>query len=407
MKLFYFGSVCANEVFNETVARSKVKPSASAQSFEYALLRGLSEIDGVDITVASAESIATFPGGNRLFLPQRKDALTAKITAQVIPAINLPGIKQCNHARGAEKLLRKWLCENATQQEKCVLVYGLYPDVVMRLQRMCVKYGCRIFAVITDIPATMFTYTKSRNLLKRIFGGAYRKRAVAVQDRFDGYVYLTEAMQAQIAPEKPFVVVEAIADVSVFDGIESSRKAVLPAIMYAGALYKKYGVDLILESFEKVETDCELWLFGSGDYEAEICKKMQEDPRIKFFGRVPREEILRKEKEASLLLNIRNAEDEYTKYSFPSKMIEYMLSGTPVLTTKLPGIPDEYNAYCYTTSARNAASIAQQIDSIFASENAEGMGARARQFVVERKNSSVQARRIVDFLKQETAKVDR
>ena len=44
MKIFYCGSVCGGDVFNKTVAESKVKPSASAQNFETALIKGFSEI---------------------------------------------------------------------------------------------------------------------------------------------------------------------------------------------------------------------------------------------------------------------------------------------------------------------------------------------------------------------------
>ena len=62
MELFYFGSVCSNEVFNRTVADSRVKPSASAQNFEYALMKGLSADSTVQVTAVSAESIAAFPG---------------------------------------------------------------------------------------------------------------------------------------------------------------------------------------------------------------------------------------------------------------------------------------------------------------------------------------------------------
>ena len=34
MKIFYFGSVIDNTSFDENVEKSKIKPSASAQSFE-------------------------------------------------------------------------------------------------------------------------------------------------------------------------------------------------------------------------------------------------------------------------------------------------------------------------------------------------------------------------------------
>lgn len=401
MRIFYFGSVCSNEKFNETVAESKIKPSASAQNFEYALMKGFSECQDADITIASAESIAAFPNGNRLFLKKRCDVLTEKLNAQIIPAINWYGIKQSNHADGAARLLKKWLKKNKLYEEKCVLVYGIYPNVIEKLQKICKKHGCKIYVIITDIPFTMFTYTKTQNLLKRLFAGTYRKKAINLQNRFDGYIYLTEDMKNEVAPEKPYFVMETIADPTIFDNVGSRKKSNPPALMYAGALNKKYGIDLIIESFEKIKTDSELWLFGSGDYEAEIIKQSELNPKIKYFGRVSREEVLKKEVEATLLLNIRDAEDIYTKYSFPSKMIEYMLSGTPVFTTKLSGIPKEYDPYYFTAIKREAQSIANQIDAVLKSDDLENIGKAARKFVKEEKNCKVQAGKVVTFLKQQ------
>lgn len=398
MKMFYFGSVCANSVFNETVQKSRVKPSASAQTFENALVKGLVE-NGCDLTVVSAESIAIYPGGNRLLLKPRQDALQSGCTAHILPAVNLPFFKQQCHAYGAKRRLLKWLRENGAE-EKCVLVYGLYPAVVKQLQSVCRRHGCKIFAVITDVPSTMFTYTKPKSVLKRIFSGAYRNTAISLQDRFDGYVFLTEAMSAAVAPGKPFTVVEAIADTAAFADIPQPAKADPPAIMYAGSLYQKYGVDRIVDALSYIHCDCQLWLFGSGDQEQAIAEKARTDSRIRFFGRVSRQEILRREKASALLLNVRSAQDDYTKYSFPSKMVEYMLSGTPMLTTRLPGIPEPYYAHCYVADGETPEMIGQQIQQILADPQKSQVGEQARRFVTEQKSSHVQAARILAFINE-------
>ena len=233
MKIFYCGSVCGGDVFNKTVAESKVKPSASAQNFETALIKGFSACDGVEVTVASAESIAAFPNGNRLFLKKRKDRLTSDITADIVPAINLPYIKNVCHANGTAALFRRWLKTCKADEPKCAFLYGLYPSVAKKMLKECRKSGCSIFAVITDVPATMFTYTKSKNILKRLFSGSYRNRAVGLQDKFDGYVFLTKQMSEAVAPSKPFVVIEAIADSTLFDSLPDVKKAEPRTVMYA------------------------------------------------------------------------------------------------------------------------------------------------------------------------------
>lgn len=402
MKLFYFGSVCAQDVFDETVKKSKTKPSASAQNFELAFIKGLSSLNGVITTVVSAESISTFPGGNRLFLRKRIDPLTDQCAANIVPAVNLPGIKQFNHAHGAGKLLKKWLKANSDCTDKCVVVYGLYPAVAKKLQKLCKKYGCKISIIVADVPSTMFTYTPPKSFIKKLFSGVYRRSAISLQDKFDSYIYLTEAMAEKVAPDKPYTVIETIVDPTLFDETIADQKAYPPAIMYAGALYQKYGVGLILDSFEQINSECELWLFGSGDLEEEIKKRAKLNPKIKFYGRRSHNEILKKEIEATLLLNIRNAKDEYTKFSFPSKMIEYMLSGTPVFTTMLDGIPKEYYSYCYSTISQDKYEIAVQIDKILNTEASEivAMGNKAKYFVLEQKNNSTQAKKIFAFLQK-------
>lgn len=51
------------------------------------------------------------------------------------------------------------------------------------------------------------------------------------------------------------------------------------------------------------------------------------------------------QQQATLLVNPRKGHEEYTKYSFPSKTMEYMASGTPTIMYKLPGLPIEYEEY--------------------------------------------------------------
>ena len=58
-----------------------------------------------------------------------------------------------------------------------------------------------------------------------------------------------------------------------------------------------------------------------------------------------RKQGVAEELKATLLVNPRPTTEEFTIYSFPSKNMEYMASGTPLLTTKLPGMPEEYHQY--------------------------------------------------------------
>ena len=400
MKLFYIGSICAAKVFEKTVAGSRIAPSGAPQAFEGALLKGFAAIEDVELEAMSTESIAPFPYGNRHLLKPREDVVAGGVKVAIASAVNLPVLKQMGHARSVGRKLRKWLKANAAEQ-KAVLLYGVYPTVAKRVDKLCKKYDCKSIVVVTDVPETMLTYSKPKYAIKRWLGQYNKNMALKVQSLFDGYVYITRQMEKLVAPGKPYQITEILVDPDIIDESSDVTKSERRVLMYAGTLYKKYGIDKILQVWENLKVDTDLWICGSGDYEEEIKRKAAEDNRIKFFGRLSREEVLRLEQQATLLLNIRNPEDDYTLYSFPSKMIEYMLTATPMYTTKLPGIPLEYYDYIYLAENYTIESMAGDIDRIMSQsqEKLDAFGQKASKFARENKNCYVQTQKIISFIK--------
>ena len=94
----------------------------------------------------------------------------------------------------------------------------------------------------------------------------------------------------------------------------------------------------------------ELHIYGSGDYVSELESVCRENGNVKYVGVKLIQEILTTQMKVTLLVNPRPTDQEFTKYSFLSKNMEYMAFGTPFLTTKLPGMPVEY--YPYVVSAK-------------------------------------------------------
>ena len=113
-------------------------------------------------------------------------------------------------------------------------------------------------------------------------------------------------------------------------------------------------------------------------------------------------EVLAYEQKASLLVNVRDPDEAFTSYSFPSKTIEYMLSGTPLLTTRLPGIPKEYDKYLILIEDNLPQTIASGIETAFrmTSEARQSLGNAAACFIAEEKNSDKQAEKILRFISE-------
>ena len=132
----------------------------------------------------------------------------------------------------------------------------------------------------------------------------------------------------------------------------------------------------------------------------ELPEYNSKDSRVIYKGVKPNEEVVSAELEATLLVNPRPTHEEFTKYSFPSKNVEYMVSGTPLLTTKLPGMPEEYHKYVYLfeeeTTDGYAVAIRKTLGKPMNELLAKGM--EAREWVLENKNNISQTARIIELI---------
>ena len=123
--------------------------------------------------------------------------------------------------------------------------------------------------------------------------------------------------------------------------------------------------------------------------------------KIRFYGFLSsRDELRELQEKATMLINMRDPKEEASKFCFPSKLFEYMLTGKPVLSLKLMGIPQEYFQYLVNVDSTGAKDIAKAIERV-ANENDKcrvKFGMKAREFIVEKKNNISQAERIYDFI---------
>jgi glycosyltransferase involved in cell wall biosynthesis len=131
----------------------------------------------------------------------------------------------------------------------------------------------------------------------------------------------------------------------------------------------------------------------------EYCKM---DERIKYFGVVPNDKVIEAQLKATLLVNPRPSNVEFVKYSFPSKNMEYMASGTPMVTTALPGMPDEYYNYVFIFSEETIEGFATTLKRILAlsEETLQWKGEKCKSFVMEKKNNIIQTKKVLNLFRR-------
>jgi glycosyltransferase involved in cell wall biosynthesis len=137
---------------------------------------------------------------------------------------------------------------------------------------------------------------------------------------------------------------------------------------------------------------------GFGEAEKAILES--QDKRIVYLGKVDRKQALALQQRATVLVNPRQNTEEFTKYSFPSKTMEYLASGVPVVAYKLDGIPDEYDPYLNYVPDNSVEALAGTIQKIInmSAEDRKEIGRRGQKFVLEEKNAQKQTKRILDLI---------
>ncbi len=351
------------------------------------------------IAAASLAPMAAYPRGQRILVKSATHVLNHAIELKVIPFLNLGYvIKNFTAMIGfCGFLMRKTILRR--QLPDVVILYNLNLCYSIPAFLLGLLADVPFFPIVADLP--MPGSLSPRTLLRRI--DAFLQKYLAKKG--DGLIVLSRAIAADFAPGNKFLHMEGGIAKSLFDlerrdtfSRRGSEEAA--SILYAGTLGENGGISLLLEAFGKVkEKNCELRICGRGPLAAEIESAAQQDGRIKFFGFVERERLLELLTTSTILVNPRPKHLE-NRYSFPSKLLEYMASGRPVITTATTDVAEEYGDKAFILWEDTPDALAEIIGNVceLPSQYLNEFGAKARNYVLQNKNWDVQARRVYDFM---------
>ncbi len=378
---------------------SKEKASIAPNNYETMLAKGLVENDAT-LDALSVPAVAAFPRSIYIHIMKKKEKNENNILIQWVPFVNVQGIKQISIKNNVKKLLEHWLKENSNVKEKVVLMYSIYPPYTEPAIELCQKYGCHLSAVIADLPEYMYSW-KNMKGIRGWYSNRLSEKMIELQGKCDSYILFTKPMATKMGIEdKPFVVSEGLCDISIFDDIPNQEKYQRKTIVYGGNLSRLYGIQNLVKGFMQTDLDAELHLYGAGEDAMFIEECANKDLRVKYFGSVDRRSLLVALKKAHLLVVNKPSADDYSNYSFSSKILEYMASGTPVLTTKVGGMLQEYFNHVYLFDDESPAGIKDSLERIvsLSDETLKNKGDLAKSFVMNNKNYKRMTKIIFDFL---------
>jgi len=398
------------EMHEEILQNSKGTVQNAANNLQWELVEGFDKILEKNLSIINSLFVGSYPKNYKKLIIKKSVFFRNQKAKEIknydinTNFLNIPLLKNYSKYKSIIKQIDLWI-DKKESKSKVLILYAM-----TGINLKIAKYvkgkdpDIHISLIVPDLPEFMnFNPNILYKVLKKIEIDSMKKNEMYI----DSFTLLTEQMNKKLSNTKPYTVMEGIApseNIPINNHL-LSKDSFERTILYTGGLNESYGVINLINSFMKLDNpNYKLILCGSGPEEERIKKFSMIDPRIIFLGQVPRNEVLELQRKSTLLINPRLSDEEYTKYSFPSKMLEYMASKKPVAAYMLDGIPSIYKDYIFELNKSIDLSI--QIEKILNKPIAElnFKGEKSFEFVTKNKNNIVQSKKILDLIFNTIAK---
>lgn len=382
---------------DEVVKNAKDKLQYQIHSYQKAFVEGVRSNLKPDerLDILNSLPVGIYPLQYRQFI--LKASWHDQNALYQLGGINLPWFKQEGRRIAAARYVRNWAKKD--KNNRMVLVYTQYLPYMQALDHVKKQFpDLKVAVIITDLPNELGLASGRTGLMKKI---EYLRgdQSVELLRKMDGFVLLTDPMaDALKITHKPRICIEGLILTDSGCSVETVA-AEKPTVLYTGTLEAEQGINELLSAFERLP-EVQLWICGQGGMREAVERAAQKNENIHYFGFVPQQKALALQASAHALINPRQRTGLFDKYCFPSKTLEYMRSGKPVLCCRLGGIPQDYEPYL-NYMEDGAQGIEQAIRTLFSRPERERytQAIAARNYVLAEKNPRVQCEKMLGFLR--------
>lgn len=389
MRLIFLGLLFNETSLKQAYRDSKRGVQMAPHLFQSRLIHGLYEIDNVKTYVIHVPPIGSYPMNYKnALIPSIREGRNYQIGY-----INFPLIK---HAEQEYKIRKK--IEEVISSDNCktvIVVYSLYQPFINAAIKIKKKNPEIKLCLIQPDAVPGRNDAKEYMSRQRVRLGNKLVREV---HSFDSFVVLSsQVVEPLEVGNRPYTVIECICDSSQKQNITKEESE--NVFLYTGSTSEVSGLKSFVEAIKNIP-EASLWICGTGDGDEYIRETAKTNTNIVYYGYLNQEEIFKLRDRCDFLVNPRIPSGTYTKYSFPSKTSEYMLSGKPTVMYKLEGVPDEYDRFLNYLHANDVVSLEKEIRYLLHSDY-NGLvqkALHAREFMINTKSEYVQARKLVNLL---------
>lgn len=399
MKVLFFGACVAPDDIQYLLSNETAAQQHAAQKVCWMFINGADQAFGAECDLLCSLRVSPYPRFKKLFAFNLKGwQRNNGARGEYIPYVNLPGMRYFSTIIMSALKLFRWHYNNR-KENKLIINYALYTPHTLPSILVAKLFGSTCILIVPDLPE--FTNFSVHGFMTKIMRRVNCRIAHGVASRFDGLVLFSANMAEKMRIRKSkWCVIEGCVDIPAEPAMEE-LPTVKNAIMYSGSLDRIYGIQTLLEAFRKInDHELYLWLCGSGDMDQAIKDAAENDKRIVYYGCLPNSEVIAMQRSAKILINPRSGTHEFTRYSFPSKNLEYMCSGRPVVLCQMDGIPEEYYEHVFMIPDDSAESMQSTLQSVLSmpDEQLNQIGAKNRKFIIKNKNYLKQGQKLKELV---------
>ena len=396
MKVLFLGGVFDDSHNEEIISKTRTYVEYAANNFQKKIITGFASLQ-IPLDVVSAPFLGAYPTAySEPYFHGFDNMEQDKSGYKYCAFNNVFGYRNISRYNAVKKALHDFVKYN--DEEKLIIVYSPHTPFVQAANWAKRKDSrIKICMVVPDLPQFM-DLSGHQSFIYKVLKKIDLRKFTHENKTVDSYILLTKQMADAIGVgNRPYSVVEGIYEAI---GTSVKQNRAYKTIVYTGKLNYSFGALNLVKAFHEIENpSIRLVICGSGEAKDDIAKIAEIDERIEFRGQVSSDEARQCILDGDILVNPRPNDSEYTKYSFPSKIIDYLATGNPVVAFKLDGMPDEYAKYIYYIPQNTVSSIRETIENVLkidVSEIGRRTGA-ALEYVKNKLSKETVARKIINL----------
>ena len=363
--------------------------SVAGNKMQFNLLKHLSLRYDVRIDVVS------FQNSSRLFVKGHDELIfDGKCHIWQVGYLNIPFLKQILLPiityRKARALVKK---------SDVIMSYDIYPTQGIPLTLLKKRVNGRTVCLLADLSIGGVSTEKGvRRILRKLFD----KNSLSNLRRCENLIVLNENVIKKYSLLTNYCIMDGGIEPSDFVDYGYHWDGSVKNIVYTGALVEYSGIMNLLKSMDYLKnSSIVLDIYGDGTLKNDIERLSHLSSRVRYYGKVSNEEAIKAQQTAWLLINPRPVENEIAKVTFPSKIFEYLMSGRPVITTRLNGFSSDYDSLLFWAGIGSPIELASAINRVDSctEEQLQLMAKNAKEYLLKNKTWKNNASQVYSFLK--------